>query len=179
MITPMDIENKEFKKSFRGYNEEEVDEFLDAVKEDYENLYRENLDLKEKLTLYQEQVSRYKSIEETLNNTLITAQSAAEDTCTAANKKAKSTIEEAEWKAKQILAICDDRVSDVQKEYDALVRKFKTFRTKFKSLLNDELSNIDEMFYDVDEYCKAPLRPEALVSDINTTVVEEAASALE
>ena len=52
MITPMDIENKEFKKTFRGYNEEEVDEFLDAVKEDYENLYRENLDLKEKLTLY-------------------------------------------------------------------------------------------------------------------------------
>ena len=49
MITPMDIENKEFKKGFRGYNEEEVDEFLDIVKEDFENLYRENLDLKEKL----------------------------------------------------------------------------------------------------------------------------------
>ena len=43
MITPMDIENKEFKKGFRGYNEEEVDEFLDIVKEDFENLYRENL----------------------------------------------------------------------------------------------------------------------------------------
>ena len=86
MITPMDIENKEFKKGFRGYNEEEVDEFLDIVKEDFENLYRENLDLKEKLKLYQEQVSRYKSIEETLNATLITAQTAAEDTCSAANK---------------------------------------------------------------------------------------------
>ena len=50
MITPMDIENKEFKKGFRGYNEEEVDEFLDIVKEDFENLHRENLDLKEKLS---------------------------------------------------------------------------------------------------------------------------------
>ena len=96
MITPMDIENKEFKKGFRGYNEEEVDEFLDIVKEDFENLYRENLDLKEKLKLYQEQVSRYKSIEETLNATLITAQTAAEDTCSAANKKAKIIVEEAE-----------------------------------------------------------------------------------
>ena len=42
MITPMDIENKEFKKGFRGYNEEEVDEFLDIVKEDFENLYTIN-----------------------------------------------------------------------------------------------------------------------------------------
>ena len=60
MITSMEIENKEFKKGLRGYTEEEVDEFLDLVKEDFENLYRENLDLKEKLKLYQEQVSRYK-----------------------------------------------------------------------------------------------------------------------
>ena len=96
MITPVDIENKEFKKGFRGYNEEEVDDFLDSVKEDFENLYRENLDLKEKLKLYQEQVSRYKSIEDTLNATLITAQTAAEDTCTAANKKARIIVEEAE-----------------------------------------------------------------------------------
>ena len=95
MITSMDIENKEFKKGFRGYHEEEVDEFLDLVKEDFENLYRENLDLKEKLKLYQEQVSRYKSIEDTLNATLITAQTAAEDTCTAANKKARIIVEEA------------------------------------------------------------------------------------
>ncbi len=73
MITPMDIENKEFKKGFRGYNEEEVDEFLDIVKEDFENLYRENLDLKKNLS-YIRGVSRYKSIEETLNATLITAE---------------------------------------------------------------------------------------------------------
>ena len=106
MITPMDIENKEFKKGFRGYNEEEVDEFLDIVKEDFENLYRENLDLKEKLKLYQEQVSRYKSIEETLNATLITAQTAAEDTCSAANKKAKIILEESELKSKQIIEDC-------------------------------------------------------------------------
>ena len=118
MITPMDIENKEFKKGFRGYNEEEVDEFLDIVKEDFENLYRENLDLKEKLKLYQEQVSRYKSIEETLNATLITAQTAAEDTCSAANKKAKIIVEEAELKSKQIIEDCKERIIELQNQYD-------------------------------------------------------------
>ena len=128
MITPMDIENKEFKKGFRGYNEEEVDEFLDIVKEDFENLYREYLDLKEKLKLYQEQVSRYKSIEETLNATLITAQTAAEDTCSAANKKAKIIVEEAELKSKQIIEDCKERIIELQNQYDNLVKEFKIFR---------------------------------------------------
>ena len=81
MITPIEIQNKEFRRSFRGYNEEEVDEFLKIVTTDFETLYKENMDLQEKIKLYQEQVSRYKSIEDTLNATLITAQSAAEDTC--------------------------------------------------------------------------------------------------
>ena len=150
MITPVDIENKEFKKGFRGYNEEEVDDFLDSVKEDFENLYRENLDLKEKLKLYQEQVSRYKSIEETLNATLITAQTAAEDTCTAANKKARIIVEEAELKSKQIIEDCNERIVDLRKEYDSLVKEFKVFRNRFKSLIEDEMRNIDEIFYDVD-----------------------------
>ena len=160
MITPMDIENKEFKKGFRGYNEEEVDEFLDSVKEDFENLYRENLDLKEKLKLYQEQVSRYKSIEETLNATLITAQTAAEDTCNAANKKA--------------------RIIELQNQYDNLVKEFKVFRNKFKSLIKDEMTTLDEIFYDVDEQCKEPFVSSELSADMNTLLAEdEAASALE
>lgn len=158
MITPMDIENKEFKKGFRGYNEEEVDEFLDIVKEDFENLYRENLDLKEKLKLYQEQVSRYKSIEETLNATLITAQTAAEDTCSAANKKAKIIVEEAQLQSKHIIDETNNRILELKKEYDNLVREFKVFRNRFKSLIKEELDTLDEIFYDVDESCEMPFR---------------------
>ncbi|MFR3500102.1 MAG: DivIVA domain-containing protein, partial [Paraclostridium bifermentans] len=59
MLTPVDIENKEFKKGIRGYREDEVDEFLDLVKEDFENVYRENLELKDKIRMYQEQVSKF------------------------------------------------------------------------------------------------------------------------
>lgn len=180
MITPMDIENKEFKKGFRGYNEEEVDEFLDSVKEDFENLYRENLDLKEKLKLYQEQVSRYKSIEETLNATLITAQTAAEDTCNAANKKARIIVEEAELKSKQITDNCKERIIELQNQYDNLVKEFKVFRNKFKSLIKDEMTTLDEIFYDVDEQCKEPFVSSELSADMNTLLAEdEAASALE
>ena len=158
MITPIEIQNKEFRRAFRGYSEDEVDDFLKIVTEDFESLYKENMDLKEKVNLYQEQVSRYKSIEETLNATLITAQSAAEDTCVAANKKAKIIVEEAQLQSKHIIDETNNRTLELKKEYDNLVREFKVFRNRFKSLIKEELDTLDEIFYDVDESCEMPFR---------------------
>lgn len=178
MLTPIEIENKEFKKSLRGYKEEEVDEFLDIVKEDFETLYRENLDLKEKLRLYQDQVSKYENIEETLKATLITAQSAAEDTCTAANKKAKIIVEEADLKARQIIEQGNNRVIEIRKEYDSLVKEFKVFRNKFKSLIEDEMRSIDEIFYDVDEKCLNAFEG-TTIYNLDKAESEEIASTLE
>ena len=151
MLTPIEIENKEFKKGIRGYKEEEVDEFLDIVKEDFELIYRENLELKERLRLYQDQINKYENIEETLKATLITAQSAAEDTCSAANKKAKIMVEEADLKSRQVIEQANNRVIEIRKEYDTMVKEFKIFRNKFKSLLEDEIRSIDEIFYNVDD----------------------------
>lgn len=150
MLTPIEIENKEFKKALRGYKEEEVDEFLDIVKEDYEHLYRENLELKEKVKLYQDQINKYENIEETLKATLIRAESVAEDTCSAANKKAKIIVEEADLKSRQIIEQANNQVIEIRKEYNEMVKEFKIFRNKFKSLLEDEIRSIDEIFYNVD-----------------------------
>ena len=151
MLTPVDIENKEFKKGIRGYREDEVDEFLDLIKEDFENVYRENLELKDKIRMYQEQVNKFENIEETLKATLITAQTAAEDTCSAANKKAKIIVEEAELRSRQIIEQANNRVIEIRKEYDSLVKEFKIFRNKFKSLLEDEIRSVDDIFSDIDE----------------------------
>ena len=151
MLTPVEIENKEFKKAIRGFREDEVDEFLDIVKEDFETLYRENIDLNEKIKMYQDQINKYENIEETLKATLITAQSAAEDTCSAANKKAKIIVEEAELRSRQIIEQANNRVIEIRKEYDSLVKEFKIFRNKFKSLLEDEIRSIDDIFCDIDE----------------------------
>ena len=151
MLTPVDIENKEFKKGIRGYREDEVDEFLDLVKEDFENIYRENLELKDKIRMYQEQINKFENIEETLKATLITAQTAAEDTCSAANKKAKIIVEEAELRSRQIIGQANNRVIEIRKEYDSIVKEFKVFRNKFKSLLEDEIRSVDDIFSDIDE----------------------------
>ena len=151
MLTPVEIENKEFKKGIRGYREDEVDEFLDIVKEDFENLYRENTDLKEKIRMYNDQINKYENIEETLKATLITAQTAAEDTCSAAHKKAKIIVEEAELRSRQIIEQANNRVIEIRKEYDSIVKEFKIFINKFKSLLEDEIRSVDDIFSDIDE----------------------------
>ncbi len=151
MITPQEIENKEFKRGIRGYKEEEVDEFLDEIKEHYEVAIRENHEVKEKMKMYQDQILKYENLEETLKATLIRAESVAEDTCSTANKKAKVIVEEADLKARQIIEQANNQVIEIRKEYDEMVKEFKVFRNKFKSLLEDQIRNIDEIFYHVDE----------------------------
>ena len=89
-LTPMDINNKEFKRGLRGYNPEEVDEFLDEVIENYEQLYKDNSKLKEKITLANEQIEHYKKIESTIQNTLLLAQNAADQAKTSAEKEFKN-----------------------------------------------------------------------------------------
>jgi cell division initiation protein len=178
MLTPVEIENKEFKKGLRGYKEEEVDEFLDAVKEDFETLYKENVDLKEKIRLYEIEIDKYSNIEETIKDTLVTAQGAAKDTTEAAHKKAKIIVEEANLRARQSVSDANNRVITIRKEYDELVKEFKIFRNKFKSLIEDEIRSIDEIFYDVDESCKEPFETLALY-DVEDAEVVEVATILE
>ncbi|MGL5716618.1 MAG: DivIVA domain-containing protein, partial [Paraclostridium sp.] len=98
-----------------------------------------------------EQINKYENIEETLKATLITAQTAAEDTCSAANKKAKIIVEEAELRSRQIIEQSNNRVIEIRKEHDSLVKEFKIFRNKFKSLLEDEIRSVDDIFCEIDE----------------------------
>jgi cell division initiation protein len=88
-ITAMDITNKEFKKVIRGYSAEEVDEFLDKIAEDYEAIYKENSSMKEKLELLTEKVDHYAKMETTIQNTLLLAQNAAEQSKQTAQKESE------------------------------------------------------------------------------------------
>ena len=148
MLTPEQIENQEFRKVLRGYKEEDVDEFLDQIKEDMELLYRENKELKEKIDIYKKQIEGYKTIEETLKATLLRAEMVAEDTCSAANKKAKLIVEDAQLQAKQQLERAALEITELKKEHEFLNKEFRVFRNKFKTLLENEMNYIDEVFYE-------------------------------
>ena len=74
MLTPMDIHNKEFKRGFRGYSEEDVDAFMNNIAGDYEKVYREYCELKERCDSLQDKLTQYEKMEATMNSTLMLAQ---------------------------------------------------------------------------------------------------------
>ena len=175
MLTPEQIENQEFRKVLRGYKEEDVDEFLDQIKEDMELLYRENKELKEKMDIYKKQIEGYKNIEETLKATLLRAEMVAEDTCSAANKKAKLIVEDAQLQAKQQLERASLEITEIKKEHEFLNKEFRVFRNKFKTLLENEMNYIDEVFYETKENGKEEKTVESFTKPKNIEKIKEKA----
>ncbi|MCT4621366.1 MAG: DivIVA domain-containing protein [Marinisporobacter sp.] len=174
MITPLEIQNKEFKKGLRGYKESEVDEFLDKIIIDYENLYKENIELKDKITMLNEQIEKYENLEKTLNNTLVFAQSTAEEVAQNAQKKAELIIQEAEGKAKKIIEDGRNEVIKIQKEYEEGKKQLHIFKTRFKTLLESQLEAVGtsckEIIGEV-EQAKEIKEPEK-IKEIEVKVVE-------
>jgi cell division initiation protein len=135
-ITPMDIEQQEFSRSFRGYNEEEVDDFLDKIVKDYEELINENVRLNEEIERMQEKLKEFGEIEETLRSALLNAQKSAEEMKGRVENEAKIIIEKAEMEAKALKQQVFQREDLVKNEIDNLRRYKFIFKEKFKSMLN-------------------------------------------
>ncbi|NLO81782.1 MAG: DivIVA domain-containing protein [Clostridiales bacterium] len=143
-LTPVDIHNKEFSRTFRGYNEDEVDQFLDLIVEDFEKLYKENFELKERLSMLKEQVEYYKTMEATLKDTLITAQKTAEEVEASAHKKAELIIEEAEQEAQKIIQNANEQVLRIRLEYEETKKQIQLFKARFKALMETCLQAIEQ-----------------------------------
>ena len=142
-ITPMDIEQQEFTKSFRGYNEEEVDDFLDKIVKDYEELINENVRLNDEIEKMQEKLKEFSEIEETLRSALLNAQKSAEEMKGRVESEAKIIIEKAELEAKSLKQQVFQREDLVKNEIDKLRRYKFIFKEKFKSMLNLYLKMIE------------------------------------
>lgn len=139
MITPLEIQNIEFKKSLRGYKEDDVDEFLDKVMVDFERLYNENSELKEKLEEMNNNIGKYKNIEETLKRTLIVAQNAADELRSNSMKEAELIIQEAKQKIRDMNADANREIKKLQIEYEEVRKEMQIFKTRFKTLLEAQL----------------------------------------
>jgi len=139
MLTPLDIHNKEFKKSFRGYNEEEVDEFLDKVIKDYEQLYRENIEIKENLDRLNSKLEHYQHMENTLNNTLIIAQETAEEVKFNAKRTTELMIKEAEVQVQKMIDEASNKVRRMSDEYEGLQKQDQIYRMRVRNLVQAQL----------------------------------------
>jgi len=144
-LTPMDINNKEFKKGLRGYHSDEVDEFLDEVVDNYEELYKENANLKEKLNNLNEKVEHYSKIEITIQNTLILAQNAAEQAKNSAQKEAELMLKNANETAQKIMDKAHGDVIHINDEYEKVKQEFIKFRAKYRNFMNTQLETFDDL----------------------------------
>lgn len=138
-LTPLDIHNKEFTKGFRGYDEDEVNEFLDQVIKDYEIVIREKKDHEEKLIETKEKLKYFTTIEETLNKSILIAQETAEDVKRNAQKEAKLIIREAEKNADRIINESLSKSRKIAFEIEELKKQSKVFRNRFKMLIEAQL----------------------------------------
>ncbi|MRX73324.1 DivIVA domain-containing protein [Bacillus lacus] len=138
-LTPLDIHNKEFGKGFRGYDEDEVNEFLDQVIKDYEMVIREKKELETRVMELTDKLGHFSSIEETLNKSILIAQEAAEDVRRGAQKESKLIIKEAEKNADRIINESLSKSRKIAMEIEELKKQSKVFRTRFQMLIEAQL----------------------------------------
>ena len=138
-LTPLDIHNKVFSRRFRGYDEDEVNEFLEQVMHDYEAVLEENKKLRAQLNDKEEQVIHFNTIESTLQQSIVIAQEAAEDVRRNAVQESKLIIKEAEKNADRIVSDALAKSREVTLEIDDLKKQSKVFRNRFRLLIEAQL----------------------------------------
>jgi len=142
-IAPIDIQKKEFHKSFRGYNEEEVKDFLDKVTISYEMIYKENQDLKEQVRELEDKLRRYRDLEDTLKKAVVLAEKTAEEVKANAQKEREVIINQAMLKANQILQKTESRCNSLLNQYEELRRQFLIYKTRFVNFLQSQMDLIN------------------------------------
>ena len=146
MYTPLDIENKKFaKQMMNGYSVEEVDNFLDELTVDYEKLYKESNENKGKISELEASLVKYKNLETTLQNTLVMAQSTADEIKKVAKQESDQIIRDAQATAKGQLMEIEQQISIKTKELEDLKKQFDVYKAKMESLLISQLELIKDV----------------------------------
>lgn len=150
-ITALDIKDKQFTTKFRGYNEQEVDEFLDIIVDDYEDLVRDNRELSTRVKELEEKLAYFDEMKESLSQSVILAQetaekvkaSAADESANLINKanfNATYLIEEAKSKASEILRDATDEAKRVAIETEELKRQSRVFHQRLLAAVEGQLN---------------------------------------
>ena len=144
MLIPLEIENKRFGRSIKGYNVDEVDDFLDELTVQYERLYKENAELKEQVESSKKDLEHYRSVEHTLQNTLVMAQTTAEDIKKMAQQQADQIIAEANSKAKKSVEDLDRQEFELRAKLEEKKKEYELFKSKMERLLLSQLDMLKD-----------------------------------
>lgn len=145
MISPLEIQEKEFSKGLKGFKEDEVNEFLDQITLDLERLLEENRQLKAEKEQLQEDLKKYQTSEGAVLETLETAKALMGDISASAEKRAQILLKNAELDAQLIQREAKESVERMNEESAALRSRFTSFRKKYRQLLESELQRFDTL----------------------------------
>ena len=146
MLTPLDIENKKFaKQMMNGYSVEEVDEFLDELTLNYEKLYKESTENRNKIQEMEASLAKYKNLEVTLQNTLVMAQSTADEIKDLAKQQADQIIKEAQGSAREEANKLDQEIANKKREMEDLEKQLDVYKAKMESLLISQLELLKDV----------------------------------
>ena len=149
MLTPVDLQNKVFKGGI-GFDKKDVESFMHGLSSDYEQLYRSNVELTDKVATLNESLQHYKSVEDSMQKALTLSEKTAEETINAANDKARLLTTEAEKKAENILADAKQELEDTKNEIFRLQQQQKKFKEQFTHVLESQLKMMDGEMIDID-----------------------------
>ena len=144
MITSDQIHEKEFTLKLRGYNEAEVDAYLDQLAAYIDNLSKENKELRDRLKSTTDQLTYMKNLESTLRDTLVTAQRSAEETIRVAKVRADEIIQSANHEAARIVAQANSEADGVRRQLSTLRQQAATYRQNFRMLLASQMQLLDD-----------------------------------
>jgi cell division initiation protein len=161
-ITPLDIQQKQFPMKIRGFDVEEVYAFLEIIREEMEDLLRENASLKENVQRLESQLKEHRDMETTLRETLLTAQQMVDDYKTNARKEAELVVREAELKSDTILKEAQEKVIKIHEDIVDLKGIRRHFKEEIKRLVESHLKMLE---FDREREDEQEKRPEEGESD--------------
>ena len=147
-LTPIDIHNKEFSTRFRGYDIDEVYEFLDQIIKEFELLIRENRRYEELVNDMQARIDYFSSMEDTLNKSIIVAQEAAEEVKTNAAKEASLILKQAEREALAREEEAARKEQLAEREVVQMLKKVELYRTRFRVLVDAQMELLNSTEWD-------------------------------
>ena len=164
-MTPLDIQQMVFKVSFRGYDKEEVNRFLEELAQTVESSNRDNAVQREKILFLEQQLAELKRTEATLSSTLLSAQSLAEDVKRNAQREADLVIKEAELKAGELIRLARVELTDTQRELSSLQKQRLLMIERLRASLRmfERLFEVEEQeaFRDVETASEEKLEGES------------------
>ncbi|WP_084140121.1 DivIVA domain-containing protein [Lacticigenium naphthae] len=147
-LTPMDIHNKEFSVKMRGYDQDDVNDYLDQIIKDYELLLKQKKELEKQLSFAEEKLTHYDSLQDSLNRSILVAQEAADRLKENTSKEAEMIVREAESNADQLLKDAVEKARTIEHETESLRKESRVFRQRLQLMIESQLELIKKGEWD-------------------------------